>query len=106
MVKWIVGTILAAIVGFYLLFGLFVVQPIGAVPEGVTILYFRAGLNLNFIDSADSFSMRVMDGKVSLFSRALALGTVGKHLDGRIILRLPYSEILYSISTNGISLDR
>lgn len=106
MVKWIVGACVAGLLGFYLLFGFFIIQPIGAVPEGVTIFYFRAGLNLEFIDSADAFSMRVMNGQVSLFSRALALGTVGKHLDGRVILRLPYSETLYSISTNGKMLDR
>lgn len=76
---------------------IFVVQPIGAVPQGVTIVMLRT-VNLNFIDSADAFCERTQ-GKVNLICRMLALGTIGSK--AVIIARLPYSETLYLWSTDG-----
>lgn len=38
---------------FYFSFGFFVIQPIGAIPDGATVLYFRPGLHVTFISSAD-----------------------------------------------------
>lgn len=76
---------------------LFVVQPIGAVPEGRTIVMRRTG-NLQFIDSADAICERET-GSVTLLCRGTILGSVAD--SDRILARLPYSETLYSMSTGG-----
>lgn len=78
-------------------FSIFVVQPIGAVPQGVTIVMIRT-MNLKFIDSADAFCERTQS-KVNLICRMLALGTVASN--AVIVARLPYSETLYLWSTDG-----
>src|SRR5690606_36546621 len=75
----------------------FVIQPIGAIPEGKTLLMLRMN-KTKFIDSADAMCEREMDG-VSLLCRGLMMAAVVKN--GKIIARLPYSEFLYSISTSG-----
>ena len=83
---------------------IFVVQPLGVVPEGRTIVIWRR-THTNFIDSADAICEREMGG-VSLFCRLAVLkGIVGEESEG-ILLRLPYSETLYLISTDGKELDR
>jgi hypothetical protein len=81
---------------------IFVVQPIGAIPEGKTLVITRYGA-LKFIDSADAVCQRKGVG-VSLVCRALVLGQVAN--SSKILLRLPYSEPLYLLSTNGKSYDR
>lgn len=86
----------------YTQFTLFVVQPIGAVPEGRTLLITRLG-KLNFIDSADGICAR-MQGGVSLLCRGVVMGKVAE--EATIIARLPYSETLYLLSTNGTTYDR
>lgn len=76
---------------------LFVVPPIGALPEGKTVIVLRLE-NTNFIDSPDAICERLQGG-VSLLCRGMALATVANN--SKILLRLPYSETLYLISTNG-----
>jgi hypothetical protein len=78
---------------------LFVVQPIGAVPNGVTLVISRTE-KTNFIDSADSICERIQNG-VSLLCRGMVLAQIGR--DAQIFVRLPFSEYLYSMSTNGKS---
>ena len=75
----------------------FVVQPIGMLPDGMTVVMLRRG-RLQFIDSADAICAREMGG-VSLLCRGMALGAVQKN--AIILLRLPYSETLYRLSTGG-----
>ncbi|QKJ90924.1 hypothetical protein [Agrobacterium pusense] len=71
-----------------------VVQPIGALPEGATIV--AAGLgNVRLIDSPDAMCSR-QQGGVSLLCRAAALGAIAD--SGKILLRLPYSETLFRIT--------
>ena len=82
-------------------FTLFVIQPIGAVPEGKTIIIERSS-EMPFIDSADAMCKRRV-GSVSLFCRARMLGEVAKL---KIYARLPYSEWLYLRSTEGVTYDR
>ncbi|MFK5912988.1 MAG: hypothetical protein QM484_01325 [Woeseiaceae bacterium] len=77
----------------------FVIQPIGAVPEGKTLVLLRLN-KTNFIDSADAMCDREM-GKVSLLCRGMMMAAVVNK--GTILVRLPYSEYLYNISTNGKS---
>ena len=82
---------------FYTQFTIFVVPPIGAVPEGRTLIISRMNKN-NFIDSPDAMCERLQGG-VSLLCRGLTLGAVlGK---ATIYGRLPYSESLYLVSTGG-----
>lgn len=90
----VLGLGLVAIV--YTQISIFVIQPIGAIPEGKTIVVFRSD-RMKFIDSADSICQREMGG-VSLFCRASVLGAMS---DKTILLRMPYSEKLYLYSTDG-----
>lgn len=97
--------LLATLVAVYMFTGFFLVQPIGAIPEGATIWYFRFGLNIPFVASADG--MLLKEGKgVSILGRAMMMGAVSTHILDRKILRLPYSESLYLWSTGGVTLDR
>jgi hypothetical protein len=81
---------------------IFVIQPIGAIPEGRTVIISRL-TKLNFIDSPDALCEREMGG-VSLLCRGMVAGRVAS--EATIIARLPYSATLYSISTGGKSYDR
>ena len=83
---------------------LFVVPPIGAVPEGRTIVLWRysiradgqmQGLKLNFVDTADAACTRIL-GYVKLLCRGMMLATVASN--STILLRLPYSSLLHSIA--------
>jgi hypothetical protein len=76
---------------------IFVVPPIGAVPEGRTLIMSRLNKG-ELIDSADAMCQRIQEG-VSLLCRGMVLGAVAKN--ATIFLRLPYSESLYLISTGG-----
>lgn len=81
----------------YTQLSIFVVPPIGAVPEGRTLIITRLK-NSAFIDSADSFCERTLGG-VSLLCRGIVLGSVARN--SKIIVRLPYIDWLYLISTGG-----
>jgi len=75
----------------------FIVPPIGAIPQGKTVVILRLN-KTNFIDSPDAMCDRLQGG-VSLLCRGIMLGGVLKK--SKILLRLPYSHSLYLISTNG-----
>jgi hypothetical protein len=75
----------------------FVIQPIGAVPEGRTLIISRLN-NLNFVDSADAFCQRTV-GNVSLLCRGAVLARIANV--ATVHARLPYSEALYEYSTGG-----
>lgn len=72
----------------------FVVQPIGAIPKGVTVIVYGVD-DLRFIDSPDAFCQR-RSGGVSLYCRGMTAGKVVR--EGKILLRLPFSKILYALS--------
>jgi len=98
-------SVITAVIGVlvaYTQFTVFVVPPIGAVPEGRTIVISRLN-KINFIDSADAMCERAQGG-VSLLCRGMMLAAVSKN--ATIYLRLPYSDWLYSISTGGLRYDR
>lgn len=78
---------------------LFIVQPIGAVPEGRTVVIWRLN-TMEFIDSADAWCEREM-GSVNLICRASVLAKLGS--EDVIIARFPYSETLYLWSTGGVT---
>lgn len=81
---------------------IFVVPPIGAVPDGKTLVISRLN-KTEFIDSADAMCER-MQGGVNLICRGMLLGAIAEK--STIYLRLPYSEWLYLISTDGKQYDR
>jgi hypothetical protein len=81
---------------------IFVVQPIGAVPEGRTLIISRMN-KTKFVDSADGMCQRLQGG-VNLFCRLGAMGGIATN--ATIYARLPYSETLYLISTDGKKYDK
>ncbi|WDM65303.1 hypothetical protein [Stenotrophomonas forensis] len=96
----IVLVVLAIVV--YTQLTIFVIQPIGAIPEGKTLVILRLN-KTEFIDSADAMCEREMGG-VSLLCRMGMMGGVASK--STVLLRLPYSQALYDISTGGKSYDR
>lgn len=71
----------------------FVVQPIGAVPDGRTIIVSGVS-RLHAVDSPDAICDRI--GSVNLLCRGSVIAGVVKN--GKILLRLPYSQFLYNLS--------
>lgn len=96
----IVAVALSAVAYTQLTF--FVIPPIGALPEGRTVLISRLN-KTEFIDSPDAMCER-MQGGVSLLCRGVVMGAVVEK--STIIARLPYSSWLYSVSTGGKHYDR
>jgi hypothetical protein len=98
--KKIVAALVLLVAGIvaYTQLGIFVVQPIGMLPEGKTIIIWRQSARLHFIDSADGVCLRIQDG-VSIICRLAAMAGVVEN--NPILLRLPYSEALYLVSTGG-----
>jgi len=78
-------------------FSLFVIPPIGAVPEGRTLVISRL-TNLHFVDSPDAVCERIQGG-VNLLCRGMVMGKVAS--EAKILLRLPYSKTLDRMSTGG-----
>lgn len=71
-----------------------IIQPIGAIPNGVTVIV--SGIhNVNFIDSPDAICNRTQGG-VSLLCRGATAGAIANK--GTILMRLPYSETLFWLS--------
>src|SRR5438445_826669 len=65
---------------------IFVIAPIGAIPEGKTVIISRLN-KTEFIDSADAMCER-MQGGVSLLCRAMTMGAVFEKRS--VLLLLPY----------------
>lgn len=104
--KGIIVLLLASIMTFiYFFTGFFVIQPIGAVPEGVTIWYFRKDINLPFISSPDGIMLE-KEGHVNLLGRAIVLSSVMTSLKGKRICNLPYQKWMYRISTKGQEFEK
>jgi len=94
-VSLVVLAVLAILI--YTQITIFVIQPIGVLPEGKTLIITRLN-KTEFIDSADGMCERIQGG-VSLLCRIAVLGAVLNK--STILVRLPYSSWLYSISTGG-----
>lgn len=99
-ISLVVVAVLAVLI--YTQITIFVIQPIGALPEGKTLIITRLN-KTQFIDSADGICEREQ-GEVNLFCRIGIMGAVVSN--STILLRLPYSSWLYGISTGGKSYDR
>ena len=96
----VIATVLMVVI--YTQITIFVVPPIGALPEGRTVIITRLN-KTEFIDSPDGMCERIQGG-VSLLCRGMVMGAVIEK--STILLRLPYSSWLYSISTGGKTYDR
>jgi len=92
---------MAAGIVLYTQFTFFVIQPMGMLPEGKTLIISRLD-KTNFIDSADAICER-MQGQVNLLCRGAVIGALINKTT--IYARLPYSKTLYLISTNGKQYD-
>ena len=99
---WLFIIIAVIIVLFFTLTGFVVIQPIGALPEGATLWYFRPGTGFSFLTSPDGFLLDRV-GEVSLLGRSMALTQIMKSIDGKRIGKLPYMEFLYLRSTGGVT---
>ncbi len=84
--------------------GVFTVQPIGAMPDGVTVIYHSRGPKVPFFSSPDGLCLQTT-GSVNLLCRGTALATATALLD-RVIIKLPYSRWAYLLSTGGKEFDR
>jgi hypothetical protein len=101
----IILSVVVVLVACYFSLGFFVIQPIGAVPEGATVLYFRLGMRTPFIASADGI-LKEEGASVSIMGRGLVLGAMVTTLKGRKIVVLPYSKPFYLVSTGGIEYEQ
>jgi hypothetical protein len=91
-----ISTIIILIVVYFQI-TLFIVQPIGAVPTGKTLIILRLN-KTNFIDSADAMCVRET-GSLNLMCRGMMLSAV--LTKSKVLFKLPYSNFLYKLSTNG-----
>lgn len=99
----IVGLLLLiALIWFVAPVGLYVVQPIGVIPDGITLVVTRNPFSQPFIDSPDGLCLR-RTGGVSLICRMTALGQAPAE---NILLRLPYMHWVYLVSTGGQEFER
>ena len=105
MKKSIVILIILIPILFYSLFGIYVIQPIGAVPKGASVVYLRVGINLPFISSADGWLLD-NNQSISLMTRALAMGKIVELIADKKIISLPYSKNLYLYSTDGAEFSK
>ena len=104
---WLVPLILLIALGgiwFFVRPGVFTIQPIGALPEGITVVYHSRGPQMPFYSSPDGLCLQIQ-GSVSLLCRMSAMSVVDEFSE-RIIWRLPYSEFAYLRSTGGLQFDR
>lgn len=81
---------------------IFMVQPIGAVPDGRTVIISRMN-KTRFVDSADAMCERDT-GSVNLLCRGMMNAAIATK--ATIYARLPFSWTLYEISTGGVRYDR
>ena len=100
---WALATVLlvAALGLAYFLLGFYTVPPIGALPQGATVIVWRAP-GEPFFRSPDGDCLRVQ-GYVNLLCRAVALANAPTD---RIVLRLPYLHWAYLASTGGRVFER
>lgn len=104
MKKSVIAITILAVLGMlaYTQLTFFVVPPIGALPEGRTVVILKLN-KTEFIDSPDAMCERIQGG-VSLLCRGIILGAVVEK--STVLLRLPYSSLLYKISTGGKTYER
>lgn len=105
MIALIFSLILLIVLGwFFIRPGVFTIQPLGALPEGVTYIYHSRGSEIPFFASPDGLCLE-MQGGVDILCRAAAL-EASSDLAERLFIRLPYIHWAYLRSTGGIEFDQ
>ncbi len=101
-----IGVLIVLVIVVFILIrpGVFTIQPIGAIPEGATIIYHSRSSELSSFSSPDSMCLELQGG-VSLLCRGIALGAATDLLE-RKITQLPSSEWAYLQSTGGRAFDQ
>lgn len=97
---FIVLGLLSGIVA-YINIGFYSIQPIGAIPSGVTVLVWRTGKE-PFFNSPDAMCL-LAQNSVSLMCRMMAMGAAPKE---RIVFRMPYQKWAYGLSVGGSEFDK
>jgi hypothetical protein len=88
------GCVAAIVIAWLVGVRVLVIQPIGAIPDGVTLIVFGVP-NMHLIDSPDAICQRSQGG-VSLLCRGMTAAAIADR--GEILARLPYSEMLFRFS--------
>ena len=89
---WIVfGLVIGVLLAFRLCLGFFVQPPINALPEGNVMLYWRLGLDIPFIASAEGV-LEAQGEPSGPLAQAFLLAGLSEELGDRQILNLAYSE--------------
>jgi len=94
--KLLVLILITLAVIVYTRISLYIIQPMGVVPGGVTLVVWRDPAK-PFFDSADATCLR-SEGTVTLLCRGNAIHDA---LNSRPLLRLPYWDWAYLQSTGG-----
>lgn len=94
--------LLVAAIVIYTQLTIFVIPPIGAIPEGRTVIILRLN-KTEFVDSPDAMCERIQGG-VSILCRVMVLGAIAEK--STKIVSLPYSRTLYLISTGDKTYER
>ena len=95
--KWLIAAVAVGAVAIGVWAGgirIVVIQPIGALPQGVTAVVSGVR-DVRLIDSPDAICAREHGG-VSLLCRGATAAAIVRQ--GKILLRLPYSETLFRIT--------
>jgi len=83
--------------------GVFTVQPIGGLLEGMTCVYHSRDPETPFFSSPDGLCLK-KEGAVTLLCRGIAFSITSELMD-RTIIRLPYSRWAYLQSTGGLEFE-
>lgn len=99
--------VLAVIIGGASIFAVkkitvFSVQPIGSIPDGISIIMWKKG-DEPFFNSPDAICLKIQGG-VSLLCRGMALNKYFE--EENVIFRMKYKEDFYLRSTGGRRYDR
>jgi len=93
----LIALLIVLVILFRLLFGIFVVKPLGTLTEGSTTVYWRAGLEMPFVASVEGILGDSDSGK-ALPGRAVQAGQLLTEIGDRKVLKIGYSEALYQLS--------
>lgn len=96
--------IVLGVIWFVLRPGVFTIQPIKAIPDGVTIIYHSRNSEMPFFSSPDGMCLQAQ-GTVTLLCRGVAMGGAAA-LTERILLKLPYNHWAYLQSTGGLEFEK
>lgn len=104
IIPLLISLILVFVFGwFFVRPGVFTIQPMESIPEGVTYLYHSRGTEIPFFSSPEGLCLSTR-GEVDNLCRIAALEG-SEELSERLFLRLPYNHWAYLRSTGGLEFD-